>query len=242
MKVNCLKERVKKDVPEHVGLIMWLFRYRQIAFFIVKHLLLKTNITPNQVTYFEMITFLTSMVLVGTGEYIYMIIGAGLGISCVILDYIDGTLARAKSLSSTFGGFLDATTNLLEQIVIPISVTSAAYIQSGNNYLLIPGAIIIINTYMWSHARRRVPDPKILKLKIGLHTLREHDTRLFIFWLSCLFNCIFVALIYYLVWSSYEIIRMVFKYQNLRRQEQIEELKEYKTIEIHPKGGGRRKP
>ncbi len=219
MKNKELREKIKKEIPEEIGLIAWFFGYRKVSFQAVK-VLLKTKIKPNQVTIFEILVFLTSIVLIGSGQYKNMIIGAIMGIFCVYLDYIDGGLARAKGMTSQFGKALDSTSCYLEFILIPLAITSALYLQTKKDFILLLGAIVVVNTFMHFVGRKNILyNDKIDQIKapksrpnIGWHTLFEVDTRLLIFWLGCIFNQLMYILFYFLIWSFYEIIRMYLIY------------------------------
>lgn len=219
-----LRKKLKKQVPEELGLVNWLFAYRKVSFWIVK-ILLKTKIRPNQITIFEILTFLTSMTLVATGEHKYMIIGAVLGPFCILLDYIDGDLARAKLSTSQFGKALDSACFYLEQILIPMSMTCALYLQTRKDFILLLGAFLVINIFVFFVGRKGSTMPRDLTnesrsiettptpgLKIGFHTLFEVDTRLLIFWLGCILNQLIYVLFYFLIWSCYEIFRMYLAY------------------------------
>jgi len=219
MKDIGLKEKIKKGTPEEIGLVSWLFAYRKVSFWIVK-ILLSTKIKPNQVTIFEILLFLISMVLIGSGQHKYMVIGVIMGVFCVYLDYIDGGLARAKGMTSQFGKALDSASCYLEYIIIPLAITSALYLQTGKDLVLLLGAIVIVNTFMYFVGRKNILyNDKIDQIKapksrpnIGWHTFFEVDTRLLIFWLGCIFNQLMYILFYFLIWSFYEIIRMYLIY------------------------------
>lgn len=214
-----LKGKIKKETPEELGLVNWLFAYREVSFWIVK-ILMRTKIKPNQVTIFEILVFLTSIVLVGSGRHKNMIIGAIMGVFCVYLDYIDGDLARAKGMTSQFGKVLDSASCYLEYILIPLSITSALYLQTRKDLVLLLGAIVVVSTFMYFVGRKNILcGDEINRIRtsdsgpnIGWHTLFEVDTRLLIFWLGCIFNQLIYVLFYYLFWSFYEIFKMYLIY------------------------------
>ncbi len=214
-----LKKKIKKGTPEEIGLVSWLFAYRKVSLQAVK-ILMKTRIRPNQITIFEILIFLVSMILVGTGRYRNMIIGAIMGILCVYLDYIDGGLARAKGMTSQFGKVLDSASCYLEYILIPLSITSALYLQTRKDLVLLLGAIVVVSTFVYFVGRKDILySGEINQLKtsksrpnIGWHTLFEVDTRLLIFWLGCIFNQLTYVLFYYLFWSFYELVKMYLVY------------------------------
>ncbi len=223
MKDAELRERIRKKTPEILSLVNWLFAYRNVSFWMVRSLI-KTKIKPNQVTIFGILVFLTSIVLIGSGQHKYMIIGAIMGIFCVYLDYIDGGLARAKGMTSQFGKALDSASCHLELILIPLAITSALYLQTRKDLFLLLGAVVVVNTFMYFVGRKNIlynnkNNDKIDQIKtlksgpnIGWHTFFEVDTRLLFFWLGCIFNRLLYMLIYFLIWSFYEIFRMYLSY------------------------------
>lgn len=219
MKDEKLRRKIKKEVPEQLGLVNWLFAYRKVSFWIVKFLV-RTKIKPNQLTIFEILVFLSSIVLIGLGQHKYMIIGAIMGFFCVYLDYIDGDLARAKGMTSQFGKVLDSASCYLEYILIPLSITSALYLQTRKDLVLLLGAIVVVSTFVYFVGRKDILyngeinqlETSKLRPNIGWHTLFEVDTRLLIFWLGCIFNQLTYVLFYYLFWSFYEIVKMYLLY------------------------------
>ncbi len=92
------------------GDIFSIYFYHKLAAPVVQ-ILLKTKITPNQVTYFGLIPALTSIVLIATGKYPMLLFGALFLQIAQLCDYVDGTLAKVKHAQSAFGewsdGFVD---------------------------------------------------------------------------------------------------------------------------------------
>lgn len=235
MTVDELRAKIKKDVPEFPnGLppVVWLFGYRKVSFRVAR-ILLNTRVKPNHITISGLLLFLIGMVLVATGKHGLMVIGAVLNWICVYLDYVDGDLARAKSLTSNLGKQLDSTFTYLEMIVIPISMVSALYIQSRMDYVLVMGAMVVFNLFMYTNGRQKIPQSEgdvslevgrqdqrgivervrqTLNMDISFPVLFQTDTRLFVFWVGCLFNTLLPVLVYYVIWSCYEIVNMGLAY------------------------------
>jgi phosphatidylglycerophosphate synthase len=69
--------------------------------------LIKTNITPNQITTFWLLLQLFASGLMLFGEYYLNVLGIILFTVAMLLDYVDGQIARIKKISSAKGIYLE---------------------------------------------------------------------------------------------------------------------------------------
>ncbi len=69
--------------------------------------LVKTPVTPNQITVLTLIIALGGAVLLATGDRLLMNWGASLFVLARFLDHFDGELARQSGKTSKFGYYLD---------------------------------------------------------------------------------------------------------------------------------------
>ncbi len=69
--------------------------------------LVKTPITPNQLTVFTLVVALSGAGLLAEGGRVYANWGAGLFVLSRFLDHFDGELARQKGMTSRLGYYLD---------------------------------------------------------------------------------------------------------------------------------------
>ena len=124
----CVPEK-KKETDK---LIPWLYYVvRPISILITKPLI-KTSITPVQVTFLSMITTLIGFSLLGFGQNVNIRILGWIGFFIwAILDCVDGNLARCKGLASERGALWDATGGYLALSLIFFSVGIAAYYDSN---------------------------------------------------------------------------------------------------------------
>ena len=83
-----------------------LYILRPIAFIFVK-MIYRTNITPNQVSLMTIITGLISGFIYSFGKPIFFIIGGGLHFFCLVLDCVDGMIARLKKNGTPVGRIVD---------------------------------------------------------------------------------------------------------------------------------------
>lgn len=75
--------------------------------------LVKTPITPNQLTVFTLIVALVGAGLLATGDRVDANWGAGLFVLARFLDHFDGELARQKNMKSKLGYYLDYVSGAL---------------------------------------------------------------------------------------------------------------------------------
>lgn len=87
-------------------------------------LLAKTNVTPNQITVFNFLFFIPlSVFFFSKGDYISSLIGLVLLCLYGFVDFIDGMLARLKSMASRAGAWLDSTLDTITCSFVLISLT-----------------------------------------------------------------------------------------------------------------------
>ena len=85
--------------------------------------LLKTPVTPNQVTFTSLLFGLLAGFLFSKGDYFHSLAGAGCYQLAVVLDNCDGEVARAKNRRSEFGGWLDIAADFLTDVALFTGVT-----------------------------------------------------------------------------------------------------------------------
>ncbi len=108
---------------------------RRISQFFSKKLV-RTNITPNQVTLIGVSIGLTAALLLSSPSYWAHLFGAMLFVFCVIVDGVDGEVARLKLMESRFGHYLDITTDNLVHIAIFVGIAFGLYNGTGNTLYL----------------------------------------------------------------------------------------------------------
>ncbi len=69
--------------------------------------LLKTNITPNQITTFWVILQIFASLMMVVGDYWFSVAGILIYTFAMLLDYVDGQIARIKKISTYKGIFLE---------------------------------------------------------------------------------------------------------------------------------------
>ncbi|MCE5244455.1 MAG: CDP-alcohol phosphatidyltransferase family protein [Syntrophobacteraceae bacterium] len=96
----------------------------------------RTFITPNLVTLMGMTMGLTAAYLLSLQGYWTHLLGAFLFVFCVIVDGVDGEVARLKLMESDFGHYLDVVTDNLVHAAIFIGIAFGLYHDSGSTLYL----------------------------------------------------------------------------------------------------------
>ncbi len=91
---------------------------KPLARLVIRH----TNFTPNQVSSLSLIVGLASIFFLSWGGYVLTILGASLSFLYLVLDIIDGQIARVKGLTSKTGAWLDG---ILSFTLIPLMLLAA---------------------------------------------------------------------------------------------------------------------
>lgn len=92
---------------------------------------LRLGWSPNQVTLLSGGCALISFVSIAIGSWPALGIGAALYFVSVLLDYVDGNVARMQDTATFFGKFLDGTKDKLVYGLLPISLALAAGSRSN---------------------------------------------------------------------------------------------------------------
>ena len=120
----------KASKPAVMGLVEVLFNRRLSS--LLTRLLVRTPLTPNQVTVLSFLVLLPGAYLLSTGERIALI-GAGLLIQLSFtLDCCDGELARLRGISSPFGAWLDGLLDRIAELALCLALGRALEHQSDD--------------------------------------------------------------------------------------------------------------
>jgi len=91
-----------------------------------------TPVTPNQITMGGVIIGMTGAVLLSRPGYWHHLIGSLLFLFCIIVDGVDGEVARLKLQETVFGHYLDVITDNLVHIAIFAGIAFGLYHDSGD--------------------------------------------------------------------------------------------------------------
>ena len=157
-------------------------------------LLTKTKLTPNQVSCGAFGIALLSFVSFILGQNI---IGGILAQLSSIVDGVDGSLARLKGMSSTFGGFLDSVLDRYADILIVLGLTwwSISNEVYPDSRIWLAGFLAIAGTICISYTRSRIDAKHRHLFDKGLKSLASRDIRLFLIMLGGITGQAYVCLI-----------------------------------------------
>ena len=136
----------KASKPEVMGLVEVLFNRRLST--LLTRLLVRTPLTPNQVTVLSFLVLLPGAYLLSTGERIALI-GAGFLIQLSFtLDCCDGELARLRGLSSPFGAWLDGLLDRIAELVLCLALGVALEHQSDDPHAYLYSFVVFASLAM----------------------------------------------------------------------------------------------
>jgi phosphatidylglycerophosphate synthase len=104
---------------------------RRVSRFISRGLVL-TPVTPNQITLMGASIGIAGAFLLSWAGYWPKLIGSLLFLLCIIVDGVDGEIARLKLQATSFGHYLDIITDNIVHIAIFAGITLGLYRDSGN--------------------------------------------------------------------------------------------------------------
>ena len=84
----------------------------------VARLLVKTPVTANFVTYTTFFIAMVSAYFFSKGVYMYNVIGIVIVQVALLLDFVDGEIARAKNAVSSYGDWVDSILDRLKDVLV----------------------------------------------------------------------------------------------------------------------------
>ena len=98
--------------------------------------LARTSITPNQVTIANTVVGLTSAWMFASPSYWMRVLGSLLFLFSIMVDGVDGELARLTMTETKFGGMLDITTDNIVHVAVFAGIFLGCYRESGSSWYL----------------------------------------------------------------------------------------------------------
>ncbi len=199
--INNLKKTSDGPVSQYLN--------RPISTRITKYLV-KTDITPNQISIFSFIFSVISAFLFFLGGYVNLLCGAVLVQFSSIIDGCDGEVARLKYEITEFGGWFDA---ILDRYADALVILGLIYYVYASNMTILPffiGFIAMIGSFMNSYTAGKYDE--LIRRKI--ENKRSHfrfgrDIRILIIFISAIINQPLLALILLALLTNIENIRRV---------------------------------
>ncbi len=125
---------------------------RDIFYRLVDHLgfypaklLVKTRLTPNQITVIWILGQIVSALFLATGQWHKMVLGLFFFQAFFIIDCTDGIVARYKKIFSLNGIYLDYIGHYIANPTLLVSLTIGVYKIQQNPLYLLAGAIAVFS-------------------------------------------------------------------------------------------------
>jgi|688.fasta_scaffold05626_9 phosphatidylglycerophosphate synthase len=107
----------------------------------------KIGATPNQVTIASFAIGLYAAILFAQGDTWSLIIGAILLQVSIIVDCVDGELARYTRKFSELGAWLDAITDRVKEYAVFLGLAYGAFVHNGQNLWVLAAVLMAIQTF-----------------------------------------------------------------------------------------------
>lgn len=122
------------------GEISMVILKKAIANPLSKFLIQHTNVKPNHVTILSFACIIIGAIFLLLGGYVNQIIGAIFALTYMVLDCVDGSIAKVKNLCSKFGQWLDGIVGFVSH---PLLIFCLA-LGIGTRLSLILGSLAMI--------------------------------------------------------------------------------------------------
>jgi len=107
----------------------------------------KIGATPNQVTIASFAIGLYAAFLFAQGDFWSILLGAVLLQVSIIVDCVDGELARYTRKFSDLGAWLDAITDRVKEYAVFLGLAYGAFVHHGENLWLLAAILMTIQTF-----------------------------------------------------------------------------------------------
>ena len=107
----------------------------------------KIGATPNQVTMSSFAIGLYAAFLFAQGDFWSILIGAVLLQVSIIVDCVDGELARYTRKFSELGAWLDAITDRVKEYAVFLGLAYGAFVHNGQNLWVLAALLMTIQTF-----------------------------------------------------------------------------------------------
>ncbi len=127
-----------KDVTASI----WKSLYRRPGVFVAKKLV-KSKITPNQITFLSFLMKFPSAYFFFLGGYRYAVLGAIIFYLSIVLDFVDGPLARLRNKGSNYGAWLDFGADEFGNVIVLFAVCFGLYSKMQSVWVWIFGFLAV---------------------------------------------------------------------------------------------------
>jgi len=226
-------EQVKKSFNAAADNTPFMYKnfLRPLSFYITFILLRLGIYKPNHVTIANLVVGLACLIFFGIGTKIFFLLGVSFYALFMLLDLVDGNMARVTDSATYYGKFLDGTVDALIESFLPFSISLGLYflrydiftvIAGGFTSLLLLFAFLVVNRtalfnrWIALEERRKGNElEKLNPLKSNRFPLRSvanitHDIKIVVFLVAAIIEMNKLLMIIYLaslqVWALLMIV------------------------------------
>ena len=175
-------------------------------------LLVKTKITPNQITFLGLLVNCAVAYLIADGHLSYLTIGILIWVAG-FFDALDGSVARITGRATVFGNFWDSVLDRYSDSVIYFGLL-LYFLKIGEINYVILIVIAIIGSLIVSYSRAKA-ESLDQECKIGLMT---RPVRIIVLGASFWINQVFLGLIIIAILSHITVVqRILYVYKRLHK-------------------------
>ena len=174
----------------------------------ISKLLLKTGITPNQISILSTVIGLAGAAFFFNGEYFYLVLGGMFIHIHSVVDGCDGEVARLKLRQSKYGGWLDSVLDRYVDAAVILGLVYGYWSINGDITIWIIGFFALIGSFLNSYTSDKYDSifkddgmEKRSKFRMG------RDVRLLLVVIGALTSQIPILLIILAVISNFEALR-----------------------------------
>ena len=180
----------------------------------VAKLLARTRLTPNQATCGAFGIAALSFVSFATGQNI---VGGILVQLSSVADGIDGSLARLKGMTSSFGSFLDSVLDRYADALIVLGMILWSLAHESYPGIWPVGFLAIVGTLSLSYTRARIDPEHRLLFDRGLPSIASRDIRLFLVMVGSIAGQVYLCLLAIAILTNVVVFyRLIYSYRCLR--------------------------
>jgi phosphatidylglycerophosphate synthase len=133
---------------------------KPLSVWFTRHVLVRTPITPNQITLFAAVLGVVGCALIATGRYAWVVAGLALEQLQSILDGCDGELARVRFQQSKLGAWLDTFVDDVLNVLLTVSVGVGLWQAGAGEWALAVGVagggmLVLSNLIIMRDMRRQ---------------------------------------------------------------------------------------
>ena len=176
----------------------WLTRY-----------LVRTPVTPNQVSVLSWALSCVAAALFAAGGYPALAAGGAIAQFASIIDGCDGEIARLKHVQSEFGGWFDAILDRYADAFLLFGLMWHAFASTDTQLSLVLGFAAIVGSFLNSYTADKYDGLMARKLQGASYFRLGRDVRVFVIFLGAVLNQPLITLGVVALVMNVEVVRRI---------------------------------